>query len=385
MKTDKKLNVALAFPGTLAISGNLLNGIFEYARKKRAWGIHRTPEQLSPSSSWLKHWNGDGALTMLTTEQELRQARKLPFPVVNVVGYVFNDKLPMVLHDNRAFGRLQAEHLLERHFKRLVYYGVKDLWYSRERLAGFLSVAHAAGVPVETWMVQSGIHAQTHWVNQQEQLLKNLRNIKPPFAVAASTDMRANMVLEACACIWLRVPEDVAVIGVDNDSTIIPFSNTPLTSIARNDVQLGYQAAELLDKLMQCQKVESLYVPIPPAHLVPRRSTQTIAVEAPDVGKLIQDIQQNIHKPFGVEFLVERSHGSRRSLETRFQHVLGCSPYTIITRLRIDHAKELLRSSDAPKLTYIARTSGFTDLRHFRITFQRITGQSPSAFRKACL
>lgn len=385
MKTDKKLNVAFAFPSTLAISGNLLNGIFEYARKQKHWSLHRSPEQLLPAFNWLRHWNGDGAFTMFNTEHEVQHARKLSFPIVNMVGYVFTDKLPMVVHDNQAFGRLQAEHLLERRFTRLAYYGVKDLWYSRERLAGFKSTMQAASVHVTTWMVQSGLHEQAHWLNQQEQLIQNLRKMKPPFAVAASTDIRANMVLEACVRIGLRVPEDVAVIGVDNDSTIIPFSNTPLTSIARNDYQVGYQAAELLDKLMHHQKIESLYVTIPPGYIVPRRSTQTIAIEAPDVEKLIQDIQQNIHKPFGVEFLVERSHCSRRSLETRFQQVLGCSPYTIITRLRVDHAKELLRSADAPNLTRVARASGFTDLRHFRITFKRITGQSPSAFRKACL
>jgi len=385
MKADKKLNVAFAFPGTLAISGNLLNGIFEYARKQKHWSLHRSPEQLLPAFNWLRHWNGDGAFTMFNTEHEVQHARKLSFPIVNMVGYVFTDKLPMVVHDNQAFGRLQAEHLLERRFTRLAYYGVKDLWYSRERLAGFKSTMQAASVHVTTWMVQSGLHEQAHWLNQQEQLIQNLRKMKPPFAVAASTDIRANMVLEACVRIGLRVPEDVAVIGVDNDSTIIPFSNTPLTSIARNDYQVGYQAAELLDKLMHHQKIESLYVTIPPGYIVPRRSTQTIAIEAPDVEKLIQDIQQNIHKPFGVEFLVERSHCSRRSLETRFQQVLGCSPYTIITRLRVDHAKELLRSADAPNLTRVARASGFTDLRHFRITFKRITGQSPSAFRKACL
>lgn len=377
--------IALAFPNTMVIAGNMMNGILAYARARAGWVFTRMPEQIHPSTAWLRRWRGEGAIAALATEDEARMARRLPFPVVNLVGYLDDSALPTVSLDNREIGRLQAEHLLERCFRRLVYYGVSDLWYSRERLAGFEAAARANGVRVESWLVPSGIRMRDRWTNQQTALAQRLKRLKPPFAVAASTDLRASMVLEACARSGFRVPEDVAVIGMDNDPTVAPFSSPPLSSIARNDRELGYQAARLLDALMSGRDPKTRRILIAPEGVVARRSTETLAVDAPELTRLICEIREHLAQPFGVEFLLSRSRLSRRQLERLFQDSLGCSPYALINRLRVERADHLLTTRPDDSLTEIAAACGFPDLRRFRLTFQRLNGFPPAAFRRQAL
>jgi LacI family transcriptional regulator len=377
--------IALAFPNTLVIAGNILHGIHAFARTRPGWIFTRMPEQINPSATWLRYWKGDGALTAFASEEEARLARHLPFPVVNLVSYIQGRKLPSVTLDNREIGRLQASHLLERRFQRLVYYGVGDLWYSRERWAGFQATARSAGAQVVRWLVPSGTHLPERWTDQQAELARRLQRIVTPFAVAASTDLRACMVMEACVTLGLRIPEDVAVIGMDNDPTVAPFTVPPLTSVERNDHELGYRAAGLLNDLIEGQEQKAPHVMIQPAGIVERRSTETLAVDDPALDQIIRAIRDNIATPFGVEFLLARTTMSRRKLESLLHQHLGCPPYALINRLRVEHASRLLTADVSQNLSSIAAASGFTDLRHFRIVFQRQTGLSPAAFRKTRL
>jgi LacI family transcriptional regulator len=340
------------------------------------------PEQLSPSAAWLRNWRGDGAFAALVTPGEVRMARGLPFPVVNLVGYLFDETLPAVTLDHRAIGRLQAGHLLERRFRRLAYYGTRDLWYSRERRAGFCEAAAAAGASPACRMVPSGIRSRRRWTDQQAELARWLRPMRPPFGVAASTDLRACMVIEACAALGLRVPEDVAVIGVDNAPTVAPFSTPPLSSVARNDSELGRRAAALLDTLMDGREPAGRRLLIPPGGVAARRSTETLAVEDPALTALIGEIREHLAEPFGVEFIVGRMRVSRRQVERLFSRELGCSPYALINRLRVERACRLLETERRLSLTRVAGACGFTDLRRFRVVFQRATGRPPAAHRK---
>lgn len=376
--------IALAFPHSLAFAERLIQGILDHARARGGWSFTRMPERLSTSIAWLRHWQGDGAFVMVATAADARIARSLRIPVVNLVGYVQDSRIPTVTLDHRAVGRLAAEHLLELRFRRLAYYGAGDLWYSRERLAGFREAARIAGVRTVAWLVPSGVNARRRWSDQQAGLIRRLRGMTPPVGVVASTDLRACMVLDACASLGWSVPGDAAVIGVDDDPTVAPFAMPPLSSVARNDRVLGRRAAELLDRLMEGRiRPPVPLLLIPPEGVAARRSTETLAVDDPEVAGLVAYVRDHIGEAFGVERLLAKSRLSRRRLELRFRRAAGCSPYMLINRLRIEHARRLLAMAGRRTLTSVARDCGFSGLRRFRLVFQRLAGVAPAAFRRA--
>lgn len=382
VRTAKTRKIALAFPSVMMSADSLMHGILDYARQHGGWSFTRLPEQIDPTAAWLKDWKGDGAFAVVTTHEDTVMLHALRFPVVNVMGYVPSIDIPTATLDHHSIGRLQAEHLLERRFQRLAYYGASDLWFSRERLAGFRETAEKANVKVVPWMVSSGIQARPRLTDQQAHLVRWLRQMKPPFGVATSNDLRGCMVLDACASLGLRVPEDVAVIGVDNDPSVAPFSTPPLSSVLRNDRELGFLAAKLLDDLIEGRKPKKLSVQIQPAGVVSRRSTETLGVDSPEVHQLIQDIRTHISEPFGVEFLMARSHASRRQIERLLLQETGYPPYTLINRLRIEHACTLLSKPEKRSLTSIAKECGFTELRRFSLVFRQQTGMKPKSFRE---
>jgi AraC-like DNA-binding protein len=191
------------------------------------------------------------------------------------------------------------------------------------------------------------------------------------------------LVLEACQKLRLRVPDDAAVVGVDNDPMVCDFCDPPLTSISRNDYQVGYEAAALLDQLMDGNAPPGKPVRIPPAGIVQRRSSDTVAVEDPYVAEAIQYMRQHVGEHFGVEELLEQIPLSRRSLEYRFRACLGRSPYDFLNQIRVDQAKRLLSDPHRSSLTKIAMDCGFGDLRRFRIVFQRLVDANPAEYRQA--
>ena len=382
MKSTSKNRIALAFPMGLAFVERLMHGILDYAKERGGWSFTRLPELLSPSIDWLQHWPGDGAFILVTNPEDAAMAHLLSIPVVNLAGHLEASGLPTVTVDHHAIGILAAEHLLARRFQRFGYYGICGKWYSLQRRLGFSETVGRAGGSCKVLEVRDLSLRPGKWVDQQEELARWLKTLVPPVGVMASTDLRAGMVLDACQRLGLRVPEDIAVIGVDNDPVACEFCHPPLSSVSRNDREVGYQAARFLDGLIhgKVSKAESLL--IPPDSVVQRKSSEVMAVEDPEVAAVVEAIRSRLHQPFGVEGILGNVSISRRRLEQRFRESLGRTPAVFLNEQRVERAKKLLAGKDRIALTTIAAACGFTELRRFRQVFQRVTGQSPADFRK---
>jgi LacI family transcriptional regulator len=375
--------IALAFPYGRAFVEKVVDGILTYARRQADWQILRFPERLSPSLDWLQGWQGDGAFVILSTPEDARIARALPFPVVNITAYFAEPGVTTVTADHREIGRVAAQHLLERRFKKFGYYGSGDLFFSQLRRDGFVRAIRQQGGQCAVLEVPSIVASGHMWLRQQRELEEWLRSLQPPVAIMASTDLRADMLLETCRRLGLRIPDQVAVIGVDNDPVIVGHAQPPLSSVARDDQSAGELAASLLDELMSGRRDRRQVRFVPPTGVVARQSTETLAVEDPELAGLIHYIRQHIAENFGVERLPPLLPCSRRTLENRFRAHLGASPSAVIHRLRVDQARRLLEAQPKQSFAAIAAACGFSNVRHFRLVFRRLQQQSPAVYRRS--
>ena len=374
--------VALAFPLSPPHLVRTVQGIGDYARERGNWVISPNPDTYRMSVQALRGWPGDGIITMVETAAEANAARRIGLPVVNLSGRMREVALPRVMVDQQAIGRLAAEHLLDCGFRRFGYYGSRNAWFSQLRRQAFVEQVAAFGGQCSVLEV-SGNNRHRPWLDWFEPLREWLKTLKPPVGIMAVFDVRAGMVVEACNRLGLRVPDDVAVIGVDNHETSCEFCQTPLSSVSRNGRKVGYQAAALLDQLMDGERPPRTDILIQPDEIVRRRSTDVVAVEDPHVVAAVHYIRQHIGEPFGVEALLRSTPVSRRQLEHRFKQCLGITPHEFICRMRVQKAQQLLADPRQLTLGRIAEACGFSNSRHFRFVFKRLTGAMPRAYRHA--
>ena len=386
-KTKRKRvkHIALALPLDIVFVERLLPGILDFARDQGGWVFTRIPERLTSSFEWLRNWEGDGAFVLISNKTDVKVAQSLPIPIVNVGGYVKDARVPTVTLDQQMVGRLAAEHLLARRFHRFGYYGVRGLWYSEQRRIGFETALLAAGYKCSSIESTNLIRSPWDWRRVGGQLARWLRSLQPPVGIMASWDLRAQMLSEACTMIGLRVPEDVAIVGVDNDPIACEFCIPQLTSVSRNDREVGWQAANLLSQLLEGKRSLKLPILIPPDRVVARRSTDTLVIEDAEVARIVQQVRDHLNEVFGVERILRLSPLSRRQLEQRFRRSVGSSPYAFLNELRVERAKLLLAQSHKRALTTVASECGFSELRRFRMVFRRITKLSPAEYRRNCV
>src|SRR5579862_2095893 len=248
--------VAIVYPSSVVWIGRCIDGIRRYAREVGHWHLLSSPPALrgvggSVSLTEMHGWNGDGVIALIDTEHELCAARAMGMPVVNLGSWLPKSfGIPRILVNHFKAGRMAADHLLSRGLRHLAFFGWKDAWYANQRRLGFVERAKEAGV--ECAVLLRNLHEESgkNWTERIAEPARWLVAMPRPCGVFAMHDFMAQLLMEACQQAKLRIPDDIVMMGMDNDQTICEHSVPTLTSISRNSPQVGWEAAALLDRIM---------------------------------------------------------------------------------------------------------------------------------------
>jgi LacI family transcriptional regulator len=277
-----------------------------------------------------------------------------------------------------AIGRMAAEHLLERGYQSFGCCGFSQEHWSHRRRNGFeREVAHAG---FECSVYESPRAGLKVWKEDQTKLVEWLRALPKPVGIFATNDMRGQHVLDACARQNIAVPEQVAVIGVDNDEVLCNLCNPPLSSIIPDPESIGYVAAEWLDRMMQGEAPAISTKEIAPQGIAIRQSSDAFAVADPVLANALRFIRERACEGLTVQELLEHLCVSRSWLERNFRKVMNRSPQAAIRLAQIKRCKELLRTTSLP-LEKIARLTGFEHPEYMSVVFKRETGDTPGQYR----
>ncbi len=384
----ERRKIALLIEWSRAYGRGVLGGIAQYVKAHETWKIYQTERQLCDGApGWLKDWRGDGIIARIENEELLKEIRKLDVPVVDLFEHRSTEGIPGVITDNRAIAHRAADHLIERGLKHFAYCGLPGVYSSEARGECFVEYLSRLGHEVSVYdnPEQSDSSfistSEDNELRCEETVASWVSSLPRPVGLMACNDLRAHQVLMACSDRSIAVPEELSVIGVDNDELICELCHPPLTSIEQNTEGVGYQAAGLLDRLLDGEAPPAEPILVEPLGVVPRQSTDIVAVGDADVAAAVHYIRGHACDGIQVSDVLQHVQVSRSTLERRFTRLLGRSPKAEILRVRLDRVKHLLAMTDYP-LARIAELAGFEYMESMCECFKRVTGQTPGEYRQ---
>jgi LacI family transcriptional regulator len=377
--------VALLIETSNSYARGLLRGIHRYLRQHRPWTIDM-PElgrgALPPAH--LARWRGDGIIARIENPGIAAAVRQAGVPTIDVSASRLLPEVPMIETDNEAIVRVAFKHLQAAGFKHFAYCGDDRFTWSRERGAWFVKIVAASGYQASLYPTRGksrGPKARpSSWEQERAMMVQWLQNLPKPVAIMAGYDQRGRQVLEVCRGIGLGVPDEAAVIGVDNDELICELAQPSLSSVIPDTDRTGYLAAELLGRMMAGETIEAGEHLIGPLGIAARQSTDVLAGADPEIARAMRFIRDHACDGIKVQAVVDEMAVSRRVLEHRFRRLMGHTPHEEILRVQIQRVTRLLAETDLPLATIADRT-GFKHAEYMSVAFKRQTGLSPRQFR----
>lgn len=361
-----------------------MRGVMRYANLRRNWLLF---EEFNINSANALDWpQCDGAIVAVGELARIRGFSSKFTHVVSCSGGANPDVVPVVSVDDIAVGRMAAEHLIGCRIKHLSYYGRASQPVTSRRVSGFQTViqdraAEFLQCPVEfDWTERLTQSSKRHW----PPLIEWLKSVPRPTGIFCIDDMAAHDLAAACVEGGIHVPDQVAIIGVNNDDLLCESAWPPISSIRCDFQRVGYTAAELLDRLIRGETVpgEARCQRLPPIGVVVRSSTNLLAVEEPHIAESLRFIREHACDPCSVADVLRHVPVGRRWLERNFLELVGRTPYEEISYRRIQRAQQLLLTTDL-NMVDIARECGFKGTRNFNYKFRELTGENPGAFRRS--
>jgi LacI family transcriptional regulator len=381
--------VALLVESSRAYGRGLLHGIAEYVRLHGPWSIYLAERGLGEAPpGWLKGWRGDGIIARIENRRIARAVGGLRLPTVDLRGLFTDLGVPLITTDDEAVARLAVGHFLERGFRHFAFCGFLGADYSDKRSDCFTKMVEDAGFVCHVFRTSQQPHAigteareQWGWMTEGEVSLW-IQGLPKPVGLMACNDIRAQQVLTSCRAIGAAVPDEVAVLGVDNDEILCDLSDPPLSSVVQDTHRIGYEAAAFLERMMRGEPAAESSTVFPPLRVVTRRSTDVLAVDDRAISHAVRFIREHACDRITIEDVLEGLPFSRSVFERRFVKIFGRTPKAEILRTQLDRVMRLLAETDLP-LKQIAFKTGFQYPEYMSAAFKRRTGQTPGQYRRS--
>jgi LacI family transcriptional regulator len=382
---SKMPKVALLVETARGYGREVLHGIVRYARLHGPWAFYVTPGDFVQSLPQMEEWGGTGIIARVETPQVAKAILATRLPVVALdlseahlaPGSPWS-RMSQLTSDSEGAVRLAVTHLLEKGLRHFGFVGIAGKIWSDRREHAFVGGMGEAGY--EALAYSCAHRRRLPWSREQAVMSRWLAGLPKPVGILACNDDRGREVLAACRQAKLRVPEDVAVIGIDNDQLLCDLSDPPLSSVALGAERAGFEAAALLDDLMAGRVKKPQRLVAAALGVVARRSTDALVYEDPEVAAALRFIHDRTGQPIRVYDVVAHLGDARRTLEIRFRQALGRSIHEEIQRTRLDRAKQLLLETDLP-LPRVARACGFGTPSYLAAVFRRHLGVTPVKYR----
>ncbi len=387
MSATHKPTVALLIETSRAYGREICLGVADYARNHGEWNfILREGDLDAGMPKWFKDWKGDGIICRLSNPELADVLGEARCPVIDTYGHIRHPSIPFIDTDADAVGAMAANFFVDAAFTSFAYCGYSNIKFSDERSEAF---RRALGKQSSGLMVyRSPIERNSPDVTEREgqypggspELVAWVASLPPHTAILACNDVRAQQLLNAAAQAGRIVPDDLAVMGVDDDQVLCELSNPRLSSIHPDARSIGYTAAHWLDAKMKGESVKYRELLIPPLRVVERSSTDIIASEDEIFVTSLRFIRDHISDGIDVNAVVDHAGRSRSYVDSRFRKILGRSVKEEIDRVRIAKSAILL-SETSRSLGQIATDCGFATASHFSRIFKATHGITPGAYR----
>jgi LacI family transcriptional regulator len=379
--------VALIVETSTAFGRAILDGISQYIREHGPWTVYIEQRSLQDEvPPWIERWNGDGIIARASTPESARKVVQTGIPTVDLNDQVRDTGLPQVHADHAAIARLAAEHMLERGFRHFSFFGFPVFEWSVRRRDAFAQRIRDAGCRFhdgpDTQPVSWG-HQQASWEQEIESVARWIGRLPKPLGVMAGNDIRGMQLLDACRLAGVAVPEEVAVVGVDNEELVCQLAYPPLSSVVPDARRIGYFAAGLLDGMMRGEPADEPLTLIPPLGIVTRQSSDVTAIDDPRLAEALRFIREHACRGIRVDDVLERVAMSRSMLQRLFRTALSKTILDAILEVRLQRVKELLSQSEL-SLEEIAERTGFAYAEYLSTCFRKHEGKTPSAYRREC-
>jgi LacI family transcriptional regulator len=389
----EKIKIAFAHNNITHNTEGLMAGISEYIRDRGDWQLIIWPDCSQRSLAFLKERGCKGAFVSIQTTTKAKELLKIGIPVIGVATIQDLLNLPFISANAKDVAEMAGEYLLAKKFNNFAFFGLTQAKWSAERMEYFCQYLVKRSYNVQVFKEKQVLLTNDPtpftklWIKTalntgQQKVIEWLKQLPKPVAILASTDIFACHLINVAKEIGISIPDEVAILGVNNDNAICNICDPPLSSIAFNFKKAGYNATKLLAKMISGHEtMRGQCIEIQPTHVETRGSTDIYAIDDTAIVEAMRYIRQNGHTPLQVDAIADHVCMSKRLLQLRFHDLIGKSVHDEIIQAHFEIAKAMLIETNLP-IDEIAIHSGFHYTSNMRRAFVKNTGMLPQKYRQ---